>query len=73
APLQDARVTIMRRMPGMEHPEDKDMLIAEATGPGQYTTHTAFAMGGKWNVIVTVASEQTDAQPLTFSLEVEQP
>jgi hypothetical protein len=73
APLNDARVTLMRRMPGMEHHEDKGLLIAQPTGDGQYAAQTAFAMGGRWEVIVTVVGEETDTQPLTFSIDVEQP
>lgn len=73
ASFQDASVTMMRRMPGMEHHEDKGLLIAQPTGDGQYAAQTAFAMGGRWEVVVMVASEGTDAQQLTFSIDVEQP
>jgi hypothetical protein len=30
-------------------------------------------MGGRWEVIVTVAGEGTNTQPLVFPIDVEQP
>ncbi|NJM06263.1 FixH family protein [Candidatus Gracilibacteria bacterium] len=72
-PLEAAAVGLQRRMPGMEHASDQELVSAAALGDGRYQAQTSFTMGGRWELVVTITTQDGAAQAVIVPLEVDQP
>lgn len=71
--LEGARVLVVRRMLGMEHPGDDTVFESQDLGGGRYVAETTFVMGGRWDVQLIVTPPGGTADTATFVINVEQP
>lgn len=73
APLAGATVELRRSMPGMEHPDDHELLPAEDLGGGRYRATLNFSMGGRWELAALVSRHDGSSSTLVVPVDVEQP
>ncbi|NTU82019.1 MAG: hypothetical protein HGA45_22010 [Chloroflexales bacterium] len=72
-PLLGARVLVVRRILGVDHPGDDIIFESDEQGGGRYAATTTFAEGGRWDVQVVVTPSTGEAHTATFVVEVAQP